>query len=126
MTGSRKAFAYESDNGVSYGVLRDESKSEATAGGVTLFAPFTNGLANIPTGVSARYVRAVLSTDSNIRRQFEVGRADVFAALSPGSQIVEAAGGLAAGGTYIVTTKVGERARFLSTSDTGQNDGDNP
>lgn len=126
MSGSIKAFTYECDDGTLYGVRRDESASEATAGGITLYAPYVAGRASIATGVRERYVNTVLSTDSNIKRVFKIGRAEVFAALTNGSQIIEASGGLANGGTYSVTSKVGERARFLTATDTAQIDGDNP
>lgn len=126
MAGSRKNFGYEADNGTVYGVNKDESKAESTSGGVTLFQPFTAGLPNLPCGLKKRYVNAVLSTDSNIKARFEIGRATVFATLTSGSQIVEASGGLMTGGTWNITGKVGEVMRLLAAGDTGQTDGDNP
>lgn len=126
MAGSLKAFTYESDEGVLYGVRRDESGGEATFGGASLFASFVAGRPNIATGIKCRYINTVLSTDPNIKKRFEVGRPSVFNSINAGGQIIEAAGGLVAGGTYLVTSKVGEVCRFLTAADTGQIDGDNP
>lgn len=126
MTGSRRAFNYQADDGQNYGVVKDESAAEATVGGTVLFGNFTNGTANLPCGIRKRYVNAVLDTDSSIRRKFEVGNRLLFNSITNGTKITEAAGGLAAGGVYSVTNKVGEKARFLTANDTGQIDGDNP
>lgn len=126
MAGSLKAFTYESDEGVLYGVRRDESAAEATSGGTALFAAFASGRPNIATGIKCRYINTVLSTDPNIKKRFEVGRPTVFAAINAGGSIIEGAGGLVSGGTYLVTSKVGEVCRFLTAADTGQIDGDNP
>lgn len=127
MTGSRRAFIYNSDDGSAYGIERDESSGEASAaGGILLLDPYVAGTPTLPCGIRPRYVNAVLTTDSNVRKRFVVGSALTMQGIQGGTPIVEGAGGLAAGGTYNVTSKVGERARLLRTSDTGQTDGDNP
>lgn len=126
MTGSIRSFIYQADDTTNYGVKKDESAGEATVGGVVLFSNYTAGTPRIPVGLRKRYCNAVLSTDSAVRRVFEVGNRALFQTITVGSQIIEAAGGLAAGGTYNVLSKVGERNSFLVVSDTGQIDGDNP
>lgn len=127
MTGSIRAFLYEDDFGTLYGVRKDESAAEATlSNGSTLYNNYTSGTPAIRTGLKQRYVNTVLSTDPSIKRKFEIGRMTVFNSIVAGTTITEAAGGLAAGGTYNVLSKVGEKSRFLTVADTGQLDGDNP
>jgi hypothetical protein len=125
MTGSRRGFGYETDDGQVYGVNKDESAAEATAGGVTLFPPLVAGSLNLPGGVKKRYVNTVLQ-GSTIARRFEIGRSTVFQALTAGNVIVEQGGGLAGGGNYEVLSKVGEKRSFVRGGDTGQTDGDIP
>lgn len=126
MTGSIRNFLYEDSFGNNWGVRKDESSAEALSGSNKLFNDYTAGTQQLPRGIRMRYVNAVLSTDPSIRKRFEIGRQAIFNSVQPGSQIIEAPGGLSMGGTYNVTSKVGEFVRLLTVGDTGQLDGDNP
>jgi hypothetical protein len=127
MAGSIRAFEYETDNGQKFGVRQDESASEATLNGVMLMDNYVSGTPQLPCGVKKRYVNTVLSTDPTITKRFVIGDALQFnTSAVAGTSIVEAAGGLSAGGTWNITSKVGERQTFLRSNDTGQIDGDNP
>ncbi len=121
MSGSLVWRTYTTDAGLATVVFRDESNCEAVFGTLPMLTPFTVNAPGLSTLVKPRYVNAVLSTDSNRRKRFIVGLVSTFNAMNAGAQIVEAG---AAGGTWNVTSKVGERGRIPSSVDTALTDGD--
>ena len=121
MSGSLVWRTYTTDAGIASSVFRDESNAEALSGTAPLLTAFAAGNPGLSSLIKARYVNTQFSTDPARRKRFAVGTLATFAAISAGSTIVEAG---AAGGTWNVTGKVGERQRIPTSVDTGQTDGD--
>jgi hypothetical protein len=121
MAGSNVWRTYTTDAGVASSVFRDESNAEAVSGSAPMLTAFAAGNPGLNSLVTPRYVNCVLSTDANRRKRFTVGTLATFNAITAGSTIVEAGTN---GGTWNVTSKVGERIRIPTGTDTGQTDGD--
>lgn len=121
MSGSLTWRTYTTDAGVAVVVFRDESNAESTFGTLPMLTAFTVNAPGLSALVRPRYVNTVLSTDSTRRKRFIVGLISTFNAMNSGAQIVETG---ALGGTWNVTSKVGERVRIPTAVDTAQTDGD--
>lgn len=121
MSGSLTWRTYTTDAGVASSVFRDESNAESTVGSATCLTAFVAGNPGLSSLVRPRYVNTQLSTDPTRRKRFIIGLLATYNTIGPGSTVIETG---TAGGTWNVTSKMGERSRIPSSVDTGQTDGD--
>lgn len=121
MAGSIRRFDYESDDGNTYRINRDESNTEALntdAGAATV--------ANkLPDGYETRYALLYNVANPQIKRKVTILKPDDFAAILGGTDYSLAVVG-AAPSNFRVSSLIGERRLDLVSNDTGQNDGDSP
>lgn len=120
MSGSRRWFNYESDNGVNYAVELDESNAESNIGGIRLCGDLQAGTPLFPGRAKKRYVNTISTADPNVRRIFWIGEPTVFNALVEGDAIADGAV------TYSILSKRGEQFTFPNPVDSLQLDGDTP
>jgi hypothetical protein len=121
MSGSLVWRTYTTDAGVGSSVFRDESNAESTIGTATCLTAFVAGNPGLNSLVKPRYVNTQFSTDPTRRKRFIIGLLATYNSIGAGSTVVETG---SAGGTWNVTSKVGERSRIPTSVDTGQTDGD--
>ncbi|MDX1977129.1 MAG: hypothetical protein SFT94_05590 [Pseudanabaenaceae cyanobacterium bins.68] len=116
---SRKYMKYTSDFGVEYAVLISENIGE-TFDFEDIDAANTPAL---PQGFEMRRVYAV-DASGKVRASYPVGNpaSDVY---REGGTVVAPRKGKADGLLLRFTGSVGEKKRFVSSDDTGQNSGDN-
>jgi hypothetical protein len=125
MAGSLKWFNYETDQGVAYAILNDESKAEATIStGGTGLAEFTTGAETLPRGIRPRYVNCFDTAVPTRKARIKIGDPATFGLITAGTTITEAGGTLSPGATWRVTSKRGEQATLPFSGDTGITDGD--
>lgn len=131
MAGALRYYNYVSDNGTSYGIRRDRTNSNATAGtGEPLFPVLASGESiggGRPAGTRLRYANAFNRALPAQKRRFAVGNRAAFAALGTAASPTIVAEGYpgdndvaGATDTWIVTSLVGERRRGIpNTTTTG-------
>lgn len=117
---SRKYMMYLSDSGVAYAVQISEAIGETFG-----FADVTDAdnFPALPTGFDMRRIHAASGT-GKIRQSFPVGD-PTFAAYREGGTVAVARKGKAAGVVLSFTGTTGEKKRFVSGKDTGQQNNDN-
>lgn len=124
MAGSLRKFRYTSDDGNVYGVLRDESNTEAVnvtdanVGAVPIF-----GTNSLPDGYTPRYAILYRVTDPQQKRTVMVTTPAVFEVLGGGTDYLLPVVG-AAPANFRISSLIGEKREGLTNTDTGQNDGD--
>lgn len=118
---SKKPMKYQSDTGAEYLVNITENIGEAF--GFDDYVTADGNLPNLPTGWSMRKVRFVDST-GKIAGEYPCGK-PTTPIFNEGGLITVPRKGKAAGVNCAVTSAIGERRRFLTTQDTGQQSGDN-
>jgi hypothetical protein len=120
MSGSLTWRSYTTDAGTVVSLFRDESNSDSKIGANTLLGDLVVGSPGLSNLIKPRYVNTVLSTDATRRKRFIVGTLAIYNTIGAGTQITETG---SAGGTWNISSKVGERSKIPQTADTGQVDG---
>jgi hypothetical protein len=120
MSGSRRWFGYEADNGTDYCVELDESVAESVAlgfGVVVAGADPINTTGKLP--ISLRYINVFRVVDDiTQRRKFYVGTLAAFATL-------QAAGTATIDGTlWQISSAIGEQRKIVPGTDSALLDGD--
>jgi hypothetical protein len=126
-SGSRKGFLYvDDDNAAEYAILLDESNGEANLGGLRLTREFSGTPLGRPCNIQMRYINTVNRANPIQRKRFIVGDPETFNTITSGLTVTEGASDRTQAATWTVLSKVGQVTRFISGTDSGLTDGDNP
>jgi len=124
MAGSLKWFRYTADDGIPYGIFRDESTTEL----INVAADLTGAIpaAVLPSNLKPRTVR-IKSPNGLAAREITILSVARYTALNGVTPVVMGANDIDTGLTFTVTSKRGERvSRLPNAVDTGKLDGDQP
>ena len=121
MAGSLRGFDYESDDGNTYRIFRDESNTEA----LNADAGAPTSTSKVPDGYEPRYALLYQVSNPLIKRKVVILKHDDFAAILGGTDYsLQVVGATAQ--NFRVSSLIGERRIGLVSTDTGQTDGDTP
>lgn len=117
MSGSKKWFVYQTDDGENFAVLRDESNTEAVNGATGDFTSTSAVIYSIPKNVKPRYV-VYRSADKTITRKCVALTQSLL--LAAPVTIVDGPTGL----TLTRKNRKAETIKLPYPEDTGLDDGD--
>lgn len=114
MVGSKKWFRYTTDGGNDFGLLADESNTEAAGGAVDVTGG-TSTLNALPKNIKPRYGRYVSADGLTVRIAYFC-----TAAATPTTPIIDASSGL----SLNLKKYYAEEVSYITGDDTGLLDGD--